>query len=171
MNRHKCRWNCDWSRPFRIYLSPFLFFFPFFFYIFIHYHPLLSNDPNFKSLAHRQVSIKSITKFCPDRQTRKRVNKNMVINLFSLATVIFWRLTVADIATASNINMYNQYTYIYIYQQLVFDLSMQNRKNIFLELKKKRKKSFLNPKEKKLSTIFILYESPPSHFLLIHSNN
>ena len=44
----------------------------------IHCHPLLKCDPNFKSLAHREVSLKSITKFRPDRQTRKRVNKNMV---------------------------------------------------------------------------------------------
>ena len=30
--------------------------------------------------AHREDSLKSITKFLPDRHTRKRVNKNMVKN-------------------------------------------------------------------------------------------
>ena len=75
MNRHKCRWNCDWSKLFRIYLSLFLIF-SFLFYIFIHFNPRYG--PNFKSLAHREVSLKSITKFRPERRTRKRVNKNMV---------------------------------------------------------------------------------------------
>ena len=55
----------------------FVFFF-FFFHIFIHFHPLLSYGPNFKSLAHREVSLKSIIKFHSDSHTRKRLNKNMV---------------------------------------------------------------------------------------------
>ena len=44
-------------------------------------HALLIYGPNFKSLAHQEVSLKSITKFHSDRHTRKRVNKNMVKNL------------------------------------------------------------------------------------------
>ena len=67
---------------FFLFLLSFSFFFLFFsFHIFIHCHPLLSYGPNFKSLAHREVSLKSITKFLPDRHARKRVNKNMVIKM------------------------------------------------------------------------------------------
>ena len=63
-----------------VFISPpFLFFF-FFFHIFIHCHPVLSYDPNFKSLAHLEVSLKSITKFHPDWHTRKRININMMKN-------------------------------------------------------------------------------------------
>ena len=74
------------SRNIFVFISlPLFVFFSFFSYIFIHCHALLSYDPNFKSLAHREVSLKSITKFRPDRQKRKRVNKNMVIKYVSLS--------------------------------------------------------------------------------------
>ena len=73
------------------YLSLPLFVFSFFFCIFIHCHPLLSYGPNFKSLTHWEVSLKSITKFRPDRHTRKRVNKNMV-KINRKDEIIYWLL-------------------------------------------------------------------------------
>ena len=63
---------------FFIFLSSFSVF-CFLFPIFIHCHSLLSYGPNLKPLAHQEVSLRFITKFRPDRHTRKRVNKNMVI--------------------------------------------------------------------------------------------
>ena len=68
-------------RLFRFFSSlsrPFRFFLLFSFHIFIHCHPLQRYGLNFMSLAHREVSLKSITIFHPDRYTRKRVNKSMV---------------------------------------------------------------------------------------------
>ena len=55
--------------------------------MFIHYHPLLDYGPNFKSLAHREVSLTSITKFHANRHTRKRVNKNMAKTDLSVVAI------------------------------------------------------------------------------------
>ena len=90
----------------RVYYYYYYFFF--FVHIFVHCHPLLSCSPNFKSLAHRQVSLKSITKFHPDRYTRKRVNKNMVIN--ALLKLYFIFLPRKDLYSFRGVNERNHYS-------------------------------------------------------------
>lgn len=46
-------------------------------YIYLHCHPLLSYGPNFKYLAHWEVSLNSITNFHLDIYIRKAFSKNM----------------------------------------------------------------------------------------------
>ena len=56
----------------------------------------------FKSLVHREVNLKSITKFHMDRNTRKRVIKNMVkCRTYKANTLVFFRRKSRDVVHLS----------------------------------------------------------------------